>query len=187
MNHLAHLFLGGHTAASLIGNLAGDFVKGPLGERFPPEIAAGIARHRRIDAFTDSHPGTATLRRVIAPAHGHYSRVIADMFIDHFLACRFEEFGGESLDAFLARTFAQIDPHVESLPGLLRVVYPRLRDERWLQSYREVSGIRFALKNMSRRFSRKPELESAADRLIDSREALEPAFEELMRDAMRLE
>lgn len=184
MNHLAHLFLAGDSAESLIGNLAGDFVKGPLADRFAPAIGAGIAQHRSIDAFTDSHPSAAAFRRVLLAEHGHYARVIADMFFDHFLACRFEEYGGQSLDAFLARTFATIDAHVDELPGLLRVVYPRIRDERWLQSYREVDGIRFALKNISRRFSRKPHLESAARHLVDSRAELERRFEEFMPDVI---
>lgn len=185
MNHLAHLFLAGDTAESLIGNLAGDFVKGPLGERFPRGIHDGIMQHRRIDAFTDSHPAVAAFRRVLTPEHGHYSRVIADMFFDHFLACRFDEYGGESLESFLGRTFETIDPHVDSLPGMLRVVYPRIRDEQWLQSYREVEGIHFALTNISRRFSRKPRLETAARHLIDSRAELERRFEEFFPDVMR--
>jgi acyl carrier protein phosphodiesterase len=185
VNHLAHLFLAGDTAESLIGNLAGDFVKGTLGERFPPAIREGIVQHRRIDAFTDSHPSVAAFRRVLTPEHGHYSRVIADMFFDHFLACRFDEYAGESLDVFLARTFATIDPHVELLPGRLRVVYPHLRDEGWLQSYREVEGIRFALVNMSRRFSRKPQLGEAARHLVDSREELERKFSEFMPEVIR--
>src|SRR5690242_14634083 len=71
MNHLAHLFLAAPTAESLIGNLAGDFVKGRIGDRFPPAIADGIAQHRRIDAFTDSHPSVAAFRRVLIPDHGH--------------------------------------------------------------------------------------------------------------------
>lgn len=184
MNHLAHLFLAGDSAESLIGNLSGDFVKGALGERFPPAIRDGIAQHRRIDAFTDSHPSVAAFRRVLTPEHGHYARVIADMFFDHFLASRFEEYGGESLDAFLARTFATIDPHVELLPGLLRVVYPRIRDEQWLQSYRDIDGIHFALLNMSRRFTREPHLETAARHLIDSRPELEQRFEEFMPEVI---
>ncbi|HEV7237937.1 MAG TPA: ACP phosphodiesterase [Thermoanaerobaculia bacterium] len=185
MNHLAHLFLAGDSAESLIGNLAGDFVKGPLGDRFPRAIHEGIMQHRRIDAFTDSHPAVAAFRRVLTPEHGHYSRVIADMFFDHFLACRFDEYGGESLESFLARTFATIDPHVDSLPGMLRVVYPRIRDEEWLQSYREIEGIHFALTNISRRFSRRPRLETAARHLTDSREELERRFEEFFPDVMR--
>src|SRR5215207_2046643 len=141
MNHLAHLVLADPDPQSLAGNLSGDFVKGVLGDRFPPRMAAGIMQHRRIDAFTDSHPSVAAFRRVLVPEHGHYARVIADMFFDHFLACRFEEYGGESLEAFLERTFATIDRHQELLPERLSVVYPYIRDEQWLQSYREVAAI----------------------------------------------
>lgn len=184
MNHLAHLFLAAPTAESLIGNLAGDFVKGPLGDRFTPGIRTGIVQHRRIDAFTDSHPAVAAFRRVLIPDHGHYARVIADMFFDHFLARDFERFAGEPLERFLARTFATIDPHADALPGMLRVVYPRMRDGRWLQSYREIDGIRQALGGISRRFSRPVRLESAARHLIDSRRELERRFEEFFPDVM---
>jgi acyl carrier protein phosphodiesterase len=189
MNHLAHLFLAGDDAESLIGNLAGDFVKGPLhgplGDRFPRGIHEGIMQHRRIDAFTDSHPAVAAFRRVLTPEHGHYSRVIADMFFDHFLACRFDEYAGEPLESFLARTFATIDPHQHLLPGMLRVIYPRIRDEEWLQSYREIEGIHLALTNISRRFSRKPRLERATRHLVDSRTELERRFEEFFPEVMR--
>jgi acyl carrier protein phosphodiesterase len=184
MNHLAHLFLGGDTAESLIGNLAGDFVKGPLRDRFAPGIHDGIVHHRRIDAFTDSHPAVAAFRRVLVPEHGHYARVIADMFLDHFLACRFDEYAGEPLESFLSRTYATIDPHEELLPGMLRWVYPRMRDEGWLESYREVDGIHLALTNMSRRFSRRPRLETATRHLTDSRAELERRFEEFFPEAM---
>lgn len=183
MNHLAHLFLASPGVESLIGNLSGDFVKGPLGERFTPAIRAGIMQHRRIDAFTDAHRATAAFRRVLHE-HGHYSRVIADMFFDHFLACRFDEYAGEPLETFLARTFAILDPHVDELPGMLRYVYPRMRDEGWLLSYRELGGIRTALTNMSRRFSRKPQLAAATRHLADSRVELERGFEELFRDVV---
>jgi acyl carrier protein phosphodiesterase len=177
MNHLAHLYLAGGGAESLIGNLAGDFVKGQLGERFTPGIREGIAKHRRIDAFTDSHPEVAAFRRVLTPEHGHYARVIADMFFDHFLAVRFEELAGEPLEAFLARTYAAIDPHEALLPGMLRELYPRIRDEQWLESYRDVEGIWFALRNMSYRFSRRPSLETATRHLVDSRVELERRFD----------
>ena len=184
MNHLAHLFLAGDTPESLIGNLSGDFVKGPLGDRFAPEIREGIAQHRRIDAFTDAHPAVGAFRRVLAVEHGHYSRVIADMFFDHFLARRFDEFGGEPLEEFLDRTYAVIDPHADTLPGMLRYVYPRMRDEQWLLSYRELDGIHIALSNLSRRFSRRPHLETSTHHLIDSRQELERRFDEFFPDAV---
>ncbi len=184
MNHLAHLFLAGDSDESLIGNFAGDFVKGTLGERFTPGIRAGILQHRKIDAFTDSHPHVAAFRRVLLPEHGHYARVIADIFLDHFLACRFDELAGEPLESFLAHTFARLDPHADELPGFLRMVYPRIRDEQWLLSYRELDGVHIALANMSRRFSRRPRLETATRHLVDSRRELEHRFEQFFPEVM---
>ena len=147
-------------------------------------IRDGIVQHRRIDAFTDEHPSVSAFRRVLIPDHGHYSRVIADMFLDHFLACRFDEYAHEPLETFLGRTFATIDPHADALPGPLRAIYPRIRDEQWLLSYRDIEGIRFALRNMSRRFSRGPRLEPAVRHLVDSRVELERRFGEFMPDVI---
>src|SRR5438067_2836394 len=129
VNYLAHLLLAEQTAESLIGNLAGDFVKGRIGENVPAQVADGIRHHRRVDAFTDSHPSVAAFRRVLIPEHGHYARVIADVFFDHFLATDFTRYSAESLDAFLRRVYAVIDPRVDEISGRLRFVYPRMRDE----------------------------------------------------------
>ena len=183
MNFLAHLFLARETAESLIGNLAGDFVKGRLGDRFPPAIADGIRNHRAVDAFTDTHPSVAAFRRVLIPEQGHYARVIADVFFDHFLAVDFERWSGEPLESFLARVYAIIDPHTATLPGRLSYVYPLMRDERWLESYREIDGIRITLARMSYRLRRRPPLADATHYLIDdARRELQHRFEAFFPD-----
>ncbi|MDT8422614.1 MAG: hypothetical protein RQ724_02450 [Desulfuromonadales bacterium] len=46
MNYLVPLYLACPTAADRLGSLLGDYVKGPLGGRYSPEITAGIVRHR---------------------------------------------------------------------------------------------------------------------------------------------
>ena len=186
MNYLAHLFLAGDTAESLIGNLAGDFVKGPLADHFPSAIAEGIRNHRRVDAFTDSHPAVAAFRRVLVPEHGHYARVIADVFFDHFLVRNWNRYSEESLEAFLARVFATIDPHIDLLPGRLAAVYPRMRDEGWLRSYGQLDAIHTALYHLSFRLSRRPRLETATRHLVDSREQLEPLFATFFPDVMAI-
>jgi len=188
VNYLAHLFLADSTPESLIGNLAGDFVKGRIGDDIPPAIAAGIRHHRRVDAFTDSHPAVAAFRRVLIPEYGHYSRVIADVFFDHFLSSDFSRYAHERLDAFLARVFAAIDPHIDELPGQLRIVYPRMRDEGWLSSYQTPEGIRMSLSGISHRLSRRPQLAPAVHFLVDpdTRSELERLFHEFFPDVMEL-
>jgi acyl carrier protein phosphodiesterase len=184
MNHLAHLFLAGDTDESLLGNLSGDFVKGRLDGRFPPAVERGIAEHRLIDAFTDTHPEVAAFRRIVGADHGHYSRVISDIFFDHFLATGWHHYAGESLEDFLRRVFARLDRHVPAMPGRLRIIYPRLRDERWLQSYASIEGIRTTLFYISRRFSREPRLESAARLLVEQRQPLQHHFQRFMPDVI---
>jgi acyl carrier protein phosphodiesterase len=184
VNYLAHLFLAGDSAESLIGNLAGDFVKGTLGDRFTPGIRQGIRQHRRIDAFTDTHPAVAAFRRVLIPDHGHYARVISDVFFDHFLAADWSRYSREPLPSFLQRIYTTIDAHQAELPGMLRLVYPRMRDGGWLQSYAEVQGIHQALTNLSRRLSRRPHLETATHHLIDSRAELERRFHQFFPDVV---
>ena len=176
MNFLAHLFLADNTPESLIGNLAGDFVKGQLQERFTPGIRAGIMAHRRIDAFTDTHPHVAAFRRVLIPEQGHYARVIADVFLDHFLACHFDELAGEPLEVFIERVHATLDAHLDELPERLREVYPWMRDQKWLIGYREIAGIELTLSRMSRRIARRPDLAAATHHLVDSRTELERRF-----------
>jgi acyl carrier protein phosphodiesterase len=188
VNYLAHLFLAENTAESLIGNLAGDFVKGRISDALPVGIAEGIRHHRHVDAFTDSHPAVAAFRRVLIPEHGHYARVIADVFFDHFLAVDFTRYGPETLEAFLARVYAAIDPHIDTLPGRLPVVYPRMRDEGWLPSYRTLDGIGLALGGISHRLSRNPKLAPATHFLADrhKRAELEHLFHEFFPDVMAL-
>ncbi len=184
MNYLAHLFLAGDTAESMIGNLAGDFVKGVLHDRFPPAITAGIRMHRAIDAFTDAHPEVAAFRRVLIPEIGHYSRVVSDVFFDHFLACDWAKYSDQRIEDFLARAYARIDPHAAELPGRLALVYPRLRDEQWLLSYQSIEGIHTALYYLSRRLSRRPQLESSVHHLTDSREELRARFSAFFPDVV---
>lgn len=185
MNHLAHLFLAGDDADSLLGNLAGDFVKGPLADRFTEPIRRGIMEHRRIDSFTDSHPAVAGFRRVLIPDHGHYARIIADVFFDHFLATTWLSWSEEPLPRFLSRVFATLDPRVNDMPERLRHVYPRMRDGRWFQSYATTGGIQGALTQMSGRLSRPHRLETATRHLTDSRAELEAHFRRFFPDVIQ--
>ena len=184
MNFLAHLFLAGRTPDSLLGNLAGDFVKGTVGDEFRPAVREGIREHRRIDEFTDTHPSAGALRRIIAAEQGHYAGVIGDLFLDHFLARHWDEYSSERFEDFLRRVFTTLDPMIGEMPGRLPFVYQRMRDGRWLQSYREREGIETALRNLSRRFSRAPRLDRAIHLLDDRGDDLQRHFRAFFPEAV---
>jgi acyl carrier protein phosphodiesterase len=179
VNHLAHLFLARDTPESMIGNLAGDFVKGPI--HGTDAISEGIRNHRRIDAFTDTHPAVAAFRRVLIPEYGHYARVISDVFFDYFLANSFPRYSTETHLGFVDRAFAMMDGHPK--PEKLERVYPYLKG--WMRSYFHDDGIFIALKGISGRLSRRPRLEMATSYLYDSHSIeLERRFHEFFPDVV---
>ena len=184
MNHLAHLLLGGPEPELIIGNLAGDFVHGSLRDRFTPDVRAGIVMHRRIDTFTDTHPAVGESRRIIAVRFGHYSRIIADIFFDYFLAVSWDNYVAEPLETFLTRSFALLDRHVDAMPDGLQRVYPHMRDGSWFRSYGTLEGIRAALWHTSNRLSRRPDLASATSLLVDQRAPLRERFDVFFPEVM---
>jgi acyl carrier protein phosphodiesterase len=185
LNYLAHLYLADDTPESLLGNLLGDFLKGARVEDFPAEVQVGIRRHFQVDAFTDVHPIPLESRRRIAPPQRRYGGVLVDIFYDHFLTRHWREFSPEPLEAFTARAYAAFASQEALLPERLRHALPRMREEDWLGSHREVDGVRNTLRRLSRRLRREHDLAAGADELVRSYAELEADFRLFFPDLVR--
>jgi len=154
MNFLFHMFLSGSDEQILTGNFMGDFVKGPLGGRFPEKISQGVDLHRRIDSYAEQHPLFRTSRSRISPEYGLYRGIMVDMFYDYFLANDWREWSGEPFDAFLGRTRIAIERQRHNIPPAMLPLLPVIFDD-LLPSYGTVDGIGRALDRISRRIGRK--------------------------------
>ncbi len=154
MNFLFHMLLSGADEQILVGNFMGDFVKGPLADRFPERIELGINLHRRIDSFASRDDLFQQSRRRLDHRYGLYRGVLVDLFYDHFLVMEWHKWSDEPLDRYLARTRSIIEQQYGELPERLQKVMPVIFEE-LLPSYGEVSGIGSALERMSRRVVRK--------------------------------
>lgn len=154
MNYLAHLHLGGQAPAQLLGSLYGDFVKGLLlPGRFPPDIEGAIRLHRRIDAFTDSHPLIKRALGRFPDGRRRYAGIALDVFFDHCLARDWDRYSTEPLDLFTRKVYRVLADE-PALPERLALIAPRMAAQDWLGSYREFSVVGDALAGISRRLSR---------------------------------
>ncbi|MCQ4345989.1 ACP phosphodiesterase [Pseudomonas stutzeri] len=160
MNYLAHLHLGGPRPGQLLGSLYGDFVKGPLDGRFAPEVEAAIRLHRRIDAFTDRHPAVRVAVARFPAERRRYAGILLDLFFDHCLASRWDDYADEPLQCFSARVYAVLATETE-LPGRLALIAPRMAEQDWLGGYREFAVLERVLANLQRRLSRPAALDGA--------------------------
>ncbi|WAJ38695.1 ACP phosphodiesterase [Pseudomonas sp. GOM7] len=153
MNYLAHLHLGGDARAQLLGSLYGDFVKGPLDGRWPRDIEAAIRLHRRIDAFTDSHPLQARARARFPLERRRMAGMLLDLFFDHCLARDWAAYAAQPLEHFTDRVYRVLAAE-PALPGRLALMAPRMAAQDWLGSYREFAVLEQVIAGMQRRLSR---------------------------------
>lgn len=153
MNFLFHLHLSGNDPDILTGNLMGDFVKGRIGDEYPPRLRSGIVLHRRIDSFAQNNALFRRSRERIDPAYGLWRGVLVDLFYDHFLAVEWERWSPEPIDAYLDRARWIVEANRDYLPVRMQEVVPVIF-EILIPSYCEVDGIGLALERMSRRVRR---------------------------------
>lgn len=154
MNYLVHLYLADPSDESLLGNLMGDFVKGPLDERFPPSIAAGIDLHRHIDSFAHTDPVFRSSKDRLDRSFGYFRAILVDIFYDHIMARDWSRYSSVPLESFAEHVYAALRRHHSSLPEGLREVAPRMIRHNWLVSYRNEETIRRVLERISQRLSR---------------------------------
>jgi acyl carrier protein phosphodiesterase len=176
MNYLAHLYLSEPTEDAWLGSLLGDFVKGPLDERYGEDITRAIALHRKIDSYTDAHPVVLQSKSRISAGRRRYAGIMVDMFYDHFLAKYWREFHDEPLESFTARVYAMLGRQHAILPERLQRMAPNMAQRDWLGSYAQVGSIHTALDRMGLRFKRENRLLNSADELVQHYSALESDF-----------
>jgi acyl carrier protein phosphodiesterase len=184
VNFLFHLHLSGDDPEILTGNLMGDFVKGAIGDQYPPGVKTGLILHRRIDSFAQSHVLFRQSRQRIDPRYGHWRGVLVDMFYDHFLALEWSRWSPEPLDAFLARSCRVIEDNRRYLPERLLEILPVIF-ETLIPSYCTTEGVGRALERMGRRVRRSNPLAEGVAELSLHREGLREDFQAFMPEIQK--
>ncbi|MEL7089393.1 MAG: ACP phosphodiesterase [Planctomycetota bacterium] len=169
MNYLAHLYLADDDAGSRLGNLLPDLHRGRLPDGLSPAVAAGVDRHRRVDAYTDRHPVFERSRARLRPRHGRYSGVLVDVLYDHALAAQWPDYHPQPLPTFIAESYARMNRYPGLIPPRPRAIIRVMSEQDWLGTYATLDGITLTLRRMSarlrERFNREVDLASAVDDL----------------------
>lgn len=150
MNYLAHLYLSGESEEIKLGNFIGDFVKGNRHSKYPEKVAFGIVLHRHIDSFTDRHPDVSACNKLLRPAYGRYSGIVADVFFDHFLAAKWNEYSVHTLRSFTKNAHAIFLSNFFMLPFEVKQFLPFLIQHKRLESYAKKENLFQVLEIMSR-------------------------------------
>jgi acyl carrier protein phosphodiesterase len=151
LNFLAHALLAGNHPALIVGGVAGDWIKGPLPGSLPDDLAQGVALHRAIDSFAESHAAFRRSRARVSAERRRYAGVLVDVFYDHLLARHWADLHHQPLDEFCATVYRMIEDRLSDLPVRTHPALALMAQEDWLSSYARIEGIADVLLRMSRR------------------------------------
>lgn len=149
MNYLAHLSLAYPNEGLIVGNFIGDHVRNKDLHKYSNDIQFGIRMHRSIDLFTDHHENTKEVRNILFQKHRHLSRVLVDIFYDHFLAVHFSKYNTYSLGEFVEKIQPILEKEKVILPKSAQLYLRGMITQNWLQKYESVEGISEILNKMA--------------------------------------
>lgn len=165
MNYLAHVYLSGSNPELAVGNFIADSIKGKQYLDYPPMMHKGILLHRSIDDFTDKHVIFKKHVSLLFPRYRHYSRVIVDMYYDHFLALYWDNYHSDSLEEFSLSFYQTLEEMQDLFPDSIKRVIPIISKYNWFLSYRTLSGLENILLQMSKRTKFKSDLHHSIEEL----------------------
>jgi len=176
MNFLAHIFLSFGDDEITIGNFIADSIRGNKYDHLPERVQKGILLHRAIDTYTDAHPITKQSSKRLHINHGHYSRVVVDIFYDHFLARNWKTYSDTSLDHYVSQFYELLDTHYPILPLGVQKMMPYMIGDNWLLNYAHIEGINRVLNGMYRRTKEKSNMNFAVLDLQEHYDLFESEF-----------
>ncbi len=183
MNFLAHALLAGESPALVVGGVVGDWIKGPLPAGLPEDLARGVALHRAIDSFAETHPAFCASRARMSPARRRYAGVLVDIFYDHLLARDWARYRGDGLGSYCALVYRQIADRRHHLPDSSHRALDLMAAEDWLQSYGGLEGIADVLARMARRARQPNPLAGGEADFVAAAEGFERDFRDWLPDA----
>ena len=185
MNWLAHLVLSEPTAAFRIGNLLPDLARASELVNLPPEFRHGVEQHRRIDAFTDSHPIVRRSMRRVGPPFVRYAGILVDIFYDHFLSGDWASWSEVPLPAFTAEVYASFALQRSHIPAGAYARLQQMRTQDWLCSYGRLEGVTETLRRVGLRFRKPVPLGESALVLTEHYEEFRSDFREFFPELWR--
>ena len=151
MNFLAHVYLSGNNPSLAIGNLIADKIKGKKVHELPREFQKGIYLHRYIDQFTDQHLRFKKCVKELFPVYRHYSRVIVDLYFDHFLAKNWSHYHKIPLNEFSKNFYGKLTDSSIVFSDSIQKFIIILVSHDWFGQYESISGLKNILGQMEKR------------------------------------
>lgn len=161
VNFLAHIYLSFEEPEVTLGNFFADHIRGNNYKHLPDTVQKGVLLHRAIDTYTDAHPIPRKSSKRLHKNYSHYSRVIVDIYYDHFLAKNWNDYSKTPLKPFVENFYDLLNRNYGLLPSGTQRMLPYMVADNWLFNYSNLDGISRVLSGMNRRTQNKSKMNFA--------------------------
>lgn len=182
MNYLAHCYLSCSDEDLMLGNVITDFMRKKEEKNYSGRVLEGIQLHRKIDAYTDKHKASLSLRALLRPRHGKYASVVVDLIWDHMLCQHWSDYSGTELSAFVVPIYEILLKRKSELPASLITKIDAMVTSDFLLSYSSYEKMRSSLQWMDRRVNFPSDFEGAILDVQEHYDYIEELFSQFFPD-----
>lgn len=178
MNYLAHAFLSGDNQDVLFGNFITDCLDGKKTNIYSGLIREGILFHHEIDRFTDLNATVDKGIVLLQPVFRKYSAVVIDIYYDHFLAAKWNDYSQIDLVEYTQKVYKIMIKRYLILPPKAKRIIPWMIAQNWLSSYANLTDLQRTFNGMARRTSNISRMDDAVLFLKENYDFFEMNFQE---------
>ena len=176
MNYLAHVYLSRENIDLAIGNFIADNIKGNNYKKFNINWQKGILLHRFIDSYTDSHYIFREHSKLFFDSHRHYSRVLIDIFYDHFLAKNWKKYSHISLENFEFDFCKSLAKNLNKFPNEMSNKIRFFICQKWFTKYSSIKGLIYILEKMDNKTQYESKFVTSIEKFISFAPEMESQF-----------
>ncbi len=161
-----------------------DFLKKKEEANYTGRVLEGIELHRQIDSYTDSHPASLELRKILRKRHGKYAPVVVDLVWDYFLSINWSDYSGSKLPDFNKTVYEVLIRRKKELPQKLNERIDKMVQSDFLMAYATQANMLKSLEWMDRRVNFKSAFVDTLKDIEESRDEIEQLFKVFFPDVI---
>ncbi len=186
MNYLAHIFLSNKNPEIMMGNFLGDLIKNKEYRALPLSLGRGVALHREIDHFTDTHPVVLSTINKLEPYHQKYSPVVSDIFYDYLLFKNWSKYSNETVQELANWCYDVINSYQEYIPDRHQAKVKMMVKHNWLLGYGNLETLHQTFLRVKKRARFESHFEFATQHLKDGLEDFNQDFNLFFPDLIKM-
>ena len=184
MNYLVHLSCSIYDEETLPGNFIFDLLNSKEKFSHASSLVKGIALHKQIDSFSNSHPALQVINSTLHPVVHKYAPVVSDIMCDQLMFKQWDALMPMTYKEFEQWVYKRLRLDLSNFPERLHSQINHMIERHWLRAYTETKGTRKVLERLNQKINFPIDLTAGIPVFTKNHEMYLDLFSEFYSDLM---